>query len=533
MAYSQYSTNFNRGGLRPQVRPYTERPIHTAISIDDEKARLLDDAFAVEKVTSENSDESYVFSFYVADTSYYFDQQGTLPGPYIDRDGTVHNRPDITPDARYDMLSLNDKGTKPAVRISCTVSSSGRVTDINAQRVQLNNKRAFSHDEADLSLRNMDQRGRRGDKDPMNQLKLLKELATIIEEKADSNRITPQRNKMDADGICSTLNNFGNYLFTLYAYQNKLPIIYQANPMEVPLLGREVTNAKDLTDSMPDKADDIADLVVHIKQSSTRYTTTPSANLDKGYLAYARLSSPIQYVFDAVNMMTLTRFLDRRPNPFSKTTLDALVTRQAAIESNERRKKRAAKQADRDNSRAEFNSDIDAMHRGPGFMSEILSDCFQGNFADKKSRSVVNNAENIISRRKKVPSFILAQAIFENPNKTSEQQRLFKTALNKACALGLSEDVLKLGVARHGAYEAFYIKKGKTSRDMDQPILISGSKNAYSLDYIRGDESRKQVFDRLLQQAAHKKLANLARKKTRFIDVPVRASQPQQQPRLA
>ena len=68
---------------------------------------------------------------------------------------------------------------------------------------------------------------------------------------------------------------------------------------------------------------------------------------------------------------------------------------------------------------------------------------------------------------------------------------------------------------------------------MDQPILISGSKNAYSLDYIRGDESRKQVFDRLLQQAAHKKLANLARKKTRFIDVPVRASQPQQQPRLA
>ena len=534
MAYQRQRTRsrFNQGGLRPQTRDYKLRPRHNAISIDDNKARLLDDAFAVRKVIQENTDESYEFSFYVSDTSYYFDQEGKLPGPYIDRDGTVHNRPDITPNARYDMLSLNDSsGSKPAVRLSCTVSSSGRITDISASRVQLKNERAYNRDEADLALRNMQRKSVLGDAGPLNQLKLLKELATIIDNKTKEKRITSDENRMDAEGICEVLNNFGNYLFTLYAYQNKLPIIYQAKVMNVPLLGREANNPAEITKALPDNSDDIEDLTVHIAQDNVRYTTTPSSNLEKGYLAYARLSSPMQYVFDAVNMMTLTRHLDDRPNPFSKPTLDALVARQSAIDSNLRRQKSAAKQAARDDNRSEFRDDFQAMGANAGYMSDVLSECFSGENSRRLTQGLLRQAERIVTKWQKVQPFVLAKAIFENPNKTAEQQRLFKAAIKRTIKDGLSEQVLKSGIHEHGAYEAFYFKKGKKPGDIAQPILISASKNRYSLGYICSDENRQQVFDRLLVSAANRKLINLKRQKTRFMQAKTDAGSKKAQPR--
>ena len=459
-------------------------------SIDDENALILDDAFNVEK---KGKGEGYVLSFFIADTSTYYDT--TQFEPKLQHpDSDVNTRPNIGVGGMpahlrtgsfknfvSQFLSLNQGKERPAIRVRVHFDKTGRVQEekIAIDRVTFKNVGAFTKRDVNAIAKQAERNPENADKD----VELWRELADKVDQHAQKHRLERYRGSTPADFIMERFSNVANFAISCFVRDNEIPVIYQNQSAMIPTLQDDIDTRQQAYgfistqygEENKETADDknparkIISASLHGRMNEEEYGTYSTGNILKGYRTFARFSSPMQCIMETFNIRNLTAFLDNpeKPNfPATKNDLKAIARISSLRKRVDKKLKSEGKQhnrrfEDQFNTNTGFN-----LLTGPDYDYNHLSQQIQnGGYVP-----ATYQLKQAIFDIPEIPASVSTQEADMIRQKTSAlAQEALKIAINE----GLSEQVLRMAVERDGKFDALYfVHESKDGRNRVKPILV-------------------------------------------------------------
>ncbi len=317
------SKDFNKQGLYSDA--LRQRKKYTGFSIDDEAAKLLDDGLQITK--QKNGD--WLVEFFIADTPLYYQSIGSKPK------AKLSGRPD-SDIARH--LWVEDFGLKetssgkekPAVRISMVFNQAAELKSTKIDRVLFENLNPISKKIAN------DYR-----KKHSNQWKEWDNLAFKIQKKY-FNLSEDENCQKD---LVFTFATFVNGLLANYAAKNNVPLLYQKSPIEVDGKVFDTINKakKYAIENEIISTNEEFTPKKHYFTLKSITTTEPSGLASLKLKHYAKFTSPMRRISDAINLQNIIHHIEGKPLLFSREELDAISKTLNQFQSKELARKKSAK----------------------------------------------------------------------------------------------------------------------------------------------------------------------------------------------
>lgn len=477
-------------------------------TIDTERAKILDDGFRV----TQRKDGSYHLKFFIADTSVYYSKKKARP-TLLDAksSGTL---PDIDYAFKSHFLSLNESlNTQPAICVSMNFSENGilNAESINVGRVQFENRRQLTEQDATDLVRS-------GDED----MRICHELAQRIDQQQGRQRLEKIKSCSPGNLVQATFSNAANAALTLFATQNNIPLIFQNQKARVEALNDTIKTREEAYIALDvlypvDDGKERLEASCHASLEKPDYSNTSTGNIEKGYNAFARFSSPMQSLMDCANVENLAHFLKTGSIdniPFSHDDMQQIGDATGAIKASVASKMANEKFKDRENAvRETLESDdshylkVAAKFPHIGF---VLKRIFEHTEQTGKGKQNLTHAcIERLKRHGRKPAYLLKIALINNPQKTEAQKNLAQEARNQILHHGLSEEAIRLSVEQAGDFEAFFIEKQEIgSQVVYQPILIKDGERLSPSRIAPYDTSRGVVDHNLAVARAFRELTN-------------------------
>ncbi len=301
-----YRTAFNPHGLYNQEQ--SERDIYRGYTIDSKNARILDDGFKI----SRHKNGGYLIEYYIADTALFFQSLGEKPH-IAKRDGK-HEEIDVNDFRSH--CSLTNDTPKPAIRIAFVLDENAFIVSKSIKRVLFENIHQMT-DETYKAFRR---------KNP--------EEAALQDEctsKISNNYMT---NVKDINSPIQALSTLVNGQLTAYCHARHLPILYQSHRLKLngskdTFYCFERAQQAALKSGIIDHPSQFQRDVHYFFEKKKRTKPFPIESTTTKAQFYARFTSPMRNLYDAINIQILCAHLEKTPVPY---TVDELKTIIRAVE---------------------------------------------------------------------------------------------------------------------------------------------------------------------------------------------------------
>lgn len=310
MSKNRQSSNrqaFNAQGLYSKT--LKRRKKRLGFTIDDDAAKLLDDGL---QITLQNNGDYFV-EFFIADTPLYFETIGDKPR--LKKSGRNETSAPRSIFIEYFGLKEHDQNKdRPAIRVSMTFDKKGHLKSHDFDRVSFFNMSPLTKSAANDDRKN----------NPY-QWKLWDSLACKIQQ----NYINPTLHDKCQKDLVYTFATLVNGLLADYALKNNLPILYQCNRIE---LKQNNTVYENMADAKKDAVrlgiiNQGEDLIPreHYSLQKSHTVTTPSTITSLKLSHYARFTSPLRRVSDAINLQVLIHHLENKPQLYTKQEIQDIA----------------------------------------------------------------------------------------------------------------------------------------------------------------------------------------------------------------
>ncbi len=477
------------------------RPIEKGVSIDNNGAEVLDDAFIV----NQYKDGSFLLKFFIADPSIYYDLIDQKPDLVSSR-GNTGLMPNIPAEVRRKQLSLHpptqdedEDILRPAIMLEIPFDADGKRTELpQISKVAFQNIRAYIHKEFSSFETGGDQKAPKDFKQSFSLAKLL-----------NRNAIADKIQHMSAHDnigsfIVEKLSAAANEAMTAYADANNVPIIYQNASVSIKGAdGDDLTvyNARDAKSYIKKTYPTIRqkrNISVAFKNNMVEFSTRVLGNIIQGYKSYARGTSPLQSILDCYNIINIGRHVSnsKNPNYYGLKELNKVINGTNGRDNIHTiiQKNRTYKKSEEFNRRAQdeqtcFKIDLTEILSSP----EKLKLCGNAERSEFVNSAEVRKNSNSYKKHFEVLTALIKDAtdndktisinfletlLCQSEEKSlpamKEITLLKKSALDYVASKGLSEMIIRLAVERSGAYDAFFIhNRQKGDYVAYQPVIIS------------------------------------------------------------
>ncbi len=300
----KYRQEFNKHGLYTQESE--QRKTYKGYTIDSKNARILDDGFMIKR----RKGGGYIIEYYIADTALFFSSMGEKP--HFPLPEGKHSTLDISDFQKH--CSLTNGKPKPAIRIAFEMNkdmdivSPPSISRVLFQNIWQMNTETYEH----FKRRKPEEAS------------LHHECATKIGKKYTNKDI-------DTSTPISTLSTLVNGQLTAYCNQYHLPIIHQTRFVYIKGL-RDTFFTLERAQEAALKAGIIKqpeDLIygVNLLFSKTKQAKPyPIESTTTKSQYYARFTSPMKSLYEAINIQILCAHLDKMPTPYTVKELEMLIS---------------------------------------------------------------------------------------------------------------------------------------------------------------------------------------------------------------
>lgn len=509
------------------------RPIERGVSIDNNGAEVLDDAFIV----NQYKDGSFLLKFFIADPSIYYDRVDQKPDLVSSR-GNTGLMPNIPAEVRRKQLSLHPPTQdedeyilRPAIMLEIPFDADGNRTELpKISKVAFQNIKAYVHKEFSSFETGGDQKAPKDFKQSFTLAKLLNRNA--IADKID--HMSPHDNI--GSFIVEKLSAAANEAMTAYADANDVPIIYQNASVSIKENDSNIYNAHDAREHIKKiypTAKHKRNMSVAFKNNFVEFATTVKGNILQGYSKYSRATSPLQSILDCYNLINIGRHVSNPKNPryYGKRELDKIIdgtNGRDNIHTIIQRNRQQQKSEDF-NRRAEDEQTRYAIH-----LTELLSSPQKLKICGNFERTEFINSDEVrtdpdlykehfnvltsmikdaMEHDKTISVNFLEEVLCQPEDKklplTKEVNALKIMALNYVANKGLSEMIIRRAVERSGTYDAFFFhNRRKGDYASYQPVIISNGVQLSCPDLMQNNQERMKDLENDPEDEIYKKMVN-------------------------
>lgn len=286
---------FNKKGL--YLDAVTTRKKCTGFSIDTAEAKLLDDGLNLRQ----HGSGDWTVEFFIADTILFHETVGSRP--YIKDNGlNKARRFRAIWLEHFGLKATEEQKEKPAVRVKMNFNKDAVLKNYSIDRVTFENHGPlFRKDTAKLRADN-----------PKKWAPWDKFAAKVERRYINDINYTPN--------LVKTFATFTNIVLATYAHENKLPIFYNTDGVDL----NEVDFKSHSSQKIP---------------ARSFLSTRPSGFSTLKSQFYAKFTSPMQRVTDAINLQIIVHHTEKRPALYSKQEMNDMVAQVNSYMNRKRRRK--------------------------------------------------------------------------------------------------------------------------------------------------------------------------------------------------
>ncbi len=296
---------FNKQGLYNQACETRQKC--TGFSIDGVGTKLLDDGLNLKK----HIDGSWTLEFFIADVVLFYESVGDKPS--LDQVG--RNIPQVSRETwlkNFGLKSTQEQVSKPAIRITMNFKPDVTLTDYSIDRVIFENKGPlFFKDIEALREINPEKWAERA------------EFATKLERRYIKNEIGARG--LDLVETCAA---FTNGILAQYAYENELPVFYAKQVFVIPGINKSFKSEASVIDYIRRESflvqGEMPKRDVHYELQKATLFHNPSTLQDFKLPVYAKFTSPMQRVSDAINLLAVVNHVLGRPQIFTRKEIQSM-----------------------------------------------------------------------------------------------------------------------------------------------------------------------------------------------------------------
>lgn len=298
-----YRQAFNSQGLYNQVQH--ERDVYRGYTIDSKNARILDDGFKI----SRHQDGGYLVEYFIADTALFFQSVGEKPH-IAKRDGK-HEEIDIN-DFRSHCSLIDDGTPRPAIRVAFVLDENAQIRSKSIKRVLFENIGQMN-DETYRAFRRKN-----------------KEQADLHDECAYKIADTYMKGVGTSLSPVQALSTLVNGQLTEYCNARNLPVLHQSHRIKLngskdTFYSYERAQQAALKSGLINHPSEFKMDVHYFFEKKKRTKPFPIESTTTKAKHYARFTSPMQNLYDAINIQILCAYTEKTPIPYTVDELKGII----------------------------------------------------------------------------------------------------------------------------------------------------------------------------------------------------------------